>query len=41
MLAEVNTRSPAGYRSRVLPVVVARALKSAALDVPADLEVAP
>jgi carbon-monoxide dehydrogenase medium subunit len=37
VLAEVNTRSPAGYRSRVLPVVVARALKSAV----ADLEVAP
>jgi carbon-monoxide dehydrogenase medium subunit len=36
-LAEVNTRSPAAYRSRVLPVVVCRALKSAA----ADLEVAP
>ncbi|WP_231851900.1 hypothetical protein [Modestobacter italicus] len=37
VLAEVNTRSPAAYRRRVLPVVVARALKSAA----ADLEVAP
>ena len=30
VLAEVNTRSPAGYRSRVLPVVVARALAAAA-----------
>ncbi len=36
VLAEVNTRSPAAYRSRVLPVVVARALKSAAADVPGE-----
>jgi aerobic carbon-monoxide dehydrogenase medium subunit len=41
VLAEVNTRSPAAYRSRVLPVVVARACKSAAADLPDDLEVAP
>jgi len=37
VLAEVNTRSPAAYRSRVLPVVVSRALKAAL----ADLEVTP
>ncbi|MGY1840267.1 MULTISPECIES: FAD binding domain-containing protein [unclassified Modestobacter] len=36
-LAEVNTRSPAGYRTRVLPVVVARAVQAAL----ADLEVTP
>jgi len=30
VLADVNTRSPAGYRARVLPVVVVRALKAAA-----------
>ena len=33
VLAEVNTRSPAAYRRRVLPVVVARALKQAAQEV--------
>jgi aerobic carbon-monoxide dehydrogenase medium subunit len=40
VLAEVNTRSPAAYRSRVLPVVVCRALKSAAAGLPDELEVA-
>ncbi|WP_369140939.1 FAD binding domain-containing protein [Modestobacter versicolor] len=33
VLAEVNTRSPADYRSRVLPVVVARACRAAASEV--------
>jgi carbon-monoxide dehydrogenase medium subunit len=33
VLAEVNTRSPADYRSRVLPVVVSRACRAAASEV--------
>jgi carbon-monoxide dehydrogenase medium subunit len=33
VLGEVNTRSTAGYRTRVLPVVVARACRSAASEV--------
>jgi aerobic carbon-monoxide dehydrogenase medium subunit len=41
VLAEVNTRSPAAYRSRVLPVVVCRALKAAVADLTTAPETAP